>query len=110
MHFAEINPKTNEVLRVIVCDSKEWCEKNLGGTWARTYYSTTGKNYAGYGYTYHPDRENFSAPQPYASWTLDDSLAWQAPVGYPDDGKIYSWNETELAWVEIVGSESITIS
>ena len=55
-HFAEINPQTNEVLRVILAKSKLWCEYELGGTWFRTYYNTEGKNYAGIGSTITPRR------------------------------------------------------
>jgi hypothetical protein len=99
MHFAEINPSTNEVLRVIVCDSKAWCEQNLGGTWVRTYYSTPGKNYAGQGYIYYSEKENFSTPQPYPSWTLDDNLKWQAPVPYPTDtNEPHTWDEATQSW------------
>jgi hypothetical protein len=98
MHFAEINPSTNEVLRIIVCDSREWCENNLGGKWARTYYSTPGKNYAGQGYIYHSNLENFSSPQPFPSWKLDNALVWQAPIERPTDGKKYIWNEDNQSW------------
>jgi hypothetical protein len=97
-HFAEINTQTNEVLRVLIAENKLWCENHLGGTWARTYYSTEGKNYAGVGYVYHPEQENFSPPQPYPSWTLDETLTWQAPVVQPDDENGYTWNEEELNW------------
>ena len=100
MHYAEID-NSNTVLRVIVCDSKEWCEANLGGTWVRTYYNTSGKNYAGQGYIYYPDKENFSAPSPFPSWILDDSLTWQPPTPYPSDGNMYSWNEEVLIWEPI---------
>ena len=107
MHYAEINPTTNEVLRVIVCDSQTWCEQNLGGKWARTYYSTPGKNYAGQGYIYYPEKENFSAPQPYPSWTLDDNLHWQPPVPYPTNNEAealsvpYTWDEATQSWTPI---------
>jgi len=106
VHYAEIDPTTNEVLRVIVCDSKEWCENNLGGTWVRTYYATEGKNYAGIGYTYHPDKDNFSAPQPFPSWSLDDQCMWQPPTPYPENQLdengnqiIYIWDEASLKWI-----------
>jgi hypothetical protein len=109
-HFAEIVDGVVE--RVIVADSKEWCETNLGGTWVQTSYNTHAgvhtqggtplhKNYAGIGYTF--DGTGFAAPQPFASWTLDEtSYLWQAPVAMPEDGKIYTWNEDDLAWVEFV--------
>jgi hypothetical protein len=109
-HFAEVVDGVVE--RVIVADSKEWCENNLGGTWVQTSYNTYGgvhtqggaplhKNYAGKGYTF--DGTGFAPPQPYASWALDEiSYLWQAPVAMPEDGKIYTWNEDDLAWVEFV--------
>ena len=98
--FAELNTQTNEVLRVIGAKSKIWCEYHLGGEWIRTYYNKEGKNYAGIGCTYHPDKDNFSPPQPYPSWTLDDSCTWQPPIPYPSDGKIYTWNEETQSWDE----------
>lgn len=60
-HYAEI--KDGKVLRVIVCDSQEWCEKRLGGTWIQTSY--TGKmrgKYAGIGDTYDAKTDTFIAP------------------------------------------------
>ena len=97
-HFAEINTQTNEVLRVIVAKSKLWCEYELDGTWFKTYKNTEGKNYAGIGCTYHPAKDNFSTPQPYPSWTLDDECHWQAPVTRPDGS--YMWNEETQSWDE----------
>ena len=96
--FAEINPQTKEVLRVIRAKSKLWCEYELDGTWVRTYYDTEGKNYAGIGYTYHPDKDNFSTPQPFPSWTLDDSCHWQPPITKPEGS--YTWNEETQSWDE----------
>jgi hypothetical protein len=108
-HFAEIDAD-NIVLRVIVADTKEWCEQNLGGTWVQTSYNTYGgqhpegrplhKNYAGIGY--HWDGTGFFAPQPFPSWTKDeDTYLWEAPVPHPNDGKLYEWNEAELKWDEV---------
>jgi hypothetical protein len=98
VHFAEIDPTTNIVKRIIVCESKEWCEKTFGGTWIRTYYRTEGTNFAGIGWTYHPDRDNFSSPQPYPSWTLDDQCNWQPPVARPVGEGPYTWNEETQSW------------
>jgi len=104
-HFAELNPTTNEVLRVITARSRIWCEYNLDGTWVQTHKATEGKNYAGKGFTYHPDKENFSPPQPFASWTLDDDCAWQPPTPYPTDGNMHAWNEDTQSWEQLnVGS------
>jgi hypothetical protein len=60
-HFAEIN-SDNKVLRVIVADTKKWCEDNLGGTWVQTSYNATfGGKFAGIGDIY--DGTNFVSPE-----------------------------------------------
>ena len=76
----------------------------------RTSYNTKGgvhanggtpfrKNYAGIGYTYDETRNAFIPPQPYDSWTLNEtSCLWEAPVTYPDDGEMYTWNEELGTW------------
>ena len=99
-YFAELNTKTNEVLRVIVAKSKLWCEYELDGTWVKTHRDTDGKNFASVGCIYYPDKDNFSVPQPYPSWTLDDECHWQPPVPYPSDDKSYMWNEETQSWDE----------
>jgi hypothetical protein len=98
--FAEINPQTNEVLRVIGAKSRLWCEYELDGTWVNAHHDTPGKNFAGIGFIYHPDKDNFSSPQPYPSWTLDDNCNWQPQVPQPGDGKSYTWNEETQSWDE----------
>ena len=96
--FAEINPQTKEVLRVIRAKSRLWCEYELDGTWVNAHYDTPGKNYAGAEHTYHPDKDNFSQPQPYPSWTLDDTCTWQPPITKPKGS--YIWNEETQSWDE----------
>lgn len=108
-HFAKIENQI--VTQVIVADTKEWCESHLGGAWLQTSYNTYGgkhsqggeplrKNYAGVGYTYDRDRDAFIPPQPFPSWTLnEETCLWEAPMPRPEDGKIYSWNETDNTWV-----------
>ena len=42
-------------------------------------------------------------PQPYPSWTWNsETLSWDAPIPYPDDGKVYEWNEAEQRWDEVI--------
>ena len=77
----------------------------------RTSYNTIGgihknggtplrKNYAGLGFTYDPNRDAFIAPKPYPSWNLnEESCRWNAPVPYPNDGQLYSWDESTKSWV-----------
>ena len=106
VHWAQIN-QSNIVQQVIVCDTKEWCEQNLGGVWKRTYYSTPGKQFAGQGYIYYPDLENFSAPQPYPSWILNrDTCIWEPPTPYPTTGNVYTWDEPTLSWKKLYGPNS----
>jgi hypothetical protein len=76
----------------------------LGGIWIQTSYnSTIRKNYAGIGMVYDSIRDAFIAPQPYASWILDEeTCCWEAPVAYPTDGLMYAWNEELTDWEAIV--------
>ena len=97
-HFSEINPITNIVKRVINAKDKSWCEQKLGGMWVETHKYHSNKNFAGIGWTYHPDKDNFSSPQPYPSWTLDDQCHWQPPVDRPVGEGSYTWNEETQSW------------
>lgn len=95
------------------------------GTWIKTSYNTRGgvyytpdtnevdpdqskalrANYAGIGYTYDQTNDVFYSPQPYPSWTISaPTWIWQSPVPYPDDGKVYRWDEATLSWVEVPGA------
>ena len=56
------------------------------------------KQYAGIGYTYDAVKDQFVAPQPFPSWTLDSNNDWQAPTPKPEGSFI--WDEETLAWVE----------
>lgn len=61
------------------------------------------KNRAGIGYIYDRTHNAFIPPKPFASWSLNENTClWQAPTPCPTDGKPYRWDETTLAWVEIV--------
>jgi hypothetical protein len=107
-HFAEID-ENNIVLRVLVTNNDfpnegyNWLIENLGGTWIKTSYNANiRKNFAGIGYTYDEGRDAFIPPKPYESWTLDeDTCQWQAPQPYPNDGKIYQWDESNTTWKEV---------
>lgn len=117
-HFAQLD-ENNIVLQVIVVDNKDtstedgielenlgvaFCKNLLGPhtNWKQTsYHGNMRKNYAGPGYFYDTGRDAFIPPRPFDSWTLhEDTCRWQAPVAYPQDGKLYRWNEPTLSWVE----------
>lgn len=95
-YFAKL--ENDIVQQVVSATDAQWCIDNLGGEWVQTYYNTKPYNYAGVGYKYHRDKNNFSAPQPFPSWSLDENLIWQPPVKMPKDGKFYGWNEKLKAW------------
>lgn len=115
-HFAQLD-NNNVVTQIIVVANEElldngveseakginFCQSLFGGNWKQTSYNgTIRKNYAGIGYDYDADKDAFIAPQPYLSWTLNESTCrWEAPVIYPTDGKSYKWDEPTLSWIEI---------
>jgi hypothetical protein len=109
-HFAKI--ENGIVTSVIVVHNNEllvdgveteqkgiqFCQSLFGGTWIQTSYTNRiRKQYAGIGFTYDADADQFVAPQPFASWTLDSNNDWQAPTPKPEGSFI--WNEETLAWV-----------
>lgn len=105
-HFAEID-ENNIVLRVLVVSNDqehrghEYLSNDLklGGTWIQcSYNNKIRKQYPGIGYSYDPSADVFIVPKPYDSWHLDENYDWEAPVPYPNDGKIYFWNEENLNW------------
>ena len=114
-HFAKVVDGIVE--QVIVADTKQWCETNLGGTWVQTSYNTLHNkhklggtplraNYAGIGPIYDAEKDVFYAPQPYPSWVLSiETYSWEAPIPMPEDGKAYDWNEEDQTWVEITRPE-----
>ena len=73
-------------------------EHRLGGTPFR-------KNYAGIGYTYDYARDAFIPPKPFNSWILNSNKCiWEAPVEYPNDNKIYTWDEENQQWKLLDGA------
>ena len=88
-------------------DGETWCVNFFkSGTWKQTSYNNNfRKQYCGKGYTYDSAKDKFLTPQPYASWALDGSDDWQAPITFPsviDDGAdpvvwryMIKWNETK---------------
>jgi hypothetical protein len=73
--------------------------------WKQTSYNNNfRKNYAGIGYKYDPTLDAFITLQPYPSWTFNaDRCDWDPPTPYPNDGKIYDWNEATQSWDEVTG-------
>lgn len=112
-HYAFLD-ENNIVTEVIVgIDENELIEGKDPETWyaefrrqvcKRTSYNgNIRKNYAGIGFTYDAERDAFIPHKPFESWLLDEETCrWEAPIPYPTDGLIYSWNEDVRDWEPVV--------
>ena len=115
-HFAEIN-ENNTVTRVIVINNTElldneqeseekgidFCESLYGHrNWVQTSYNSNIRyNFAGIGHTWDPDNNAFYAPQPFPSWSLNQTtFIWEPPVAIPTEHPTdrYHWNEEIQNW------------
>ena len=112
-HFAEI--KDGIVKRVIVAE-QDFIDTQEG-TWVQTSYNTHSgqhvlggtplrKNYANIGFVYDSTRDAFYEPQPYPSWSLNETTCqWQPPTPCPVQTypEIFSWewDESIKKWVEV---------
>ena len=113
-HYAKVNNGIVETVIVAEAEFFDTFVDSSPGHWIQTSYNTKGgvhlngetplrKNYAGIGYTYDLERDAFIEPQPFASWTLNETTClWEAPTSYPDDGDEYEWDESTTAWVAVV--------
>ena len=102
-HFAKLN---NNVVTEVIVAEQDFINSGVVGDsflWVQTSYNGSfRKNYASVGDTYDKSKDAFIAPQPYPSWTLNETTCiWEAPVTRPDDGEMYNWNEDTTAWVEV---------
>ncbi len=118
-HYAKI--ENNIVTQVIVAEQDffDTFVDTSPGEWIQTSYNTYGgvhsldgiplrKNYAGIGFTYDRTLDAFIPPKPYPSWILDEETClWNAPVSYPEDGKMYRWNEETVNWIEVQTSQGV---
>jgi hypothetical protein len=110
-HYAKV--VDGKVTQVIVAEAEFFTHfvDTSPGQWIQTSYNTyrnqhpEGKplrgNYAGIGYVYDSTNDVFYAPQPYPSWTLNNTTwTWESPVAMPTDGKLYNWDEATKNWSE----------
>lgn len=119
-HYAKVNQGV--VVDVIVAEP-EFFQSFVDATpgeWIQTSYNTRGgvhydpntnqpsadqskalrKNFAGVGYSYDRKRDAFIPPKPFASWLLnEDSCLWEPPTPMPNDGKMYTWDESAQQWI-----------
>ena len=115
-HFCKV--LDGKVIQVIVAELEFFNTfvDSSPGEWIQTSYNTRGGvhygsdgqpdggvalrgNYAGIGYTYNAANDVFYAPQPFASWVLDQTTwLWNVPVPHPTDGEQYVWDEPTISW------------
>mgnify|MGYP003146549268 CR=1 FL=1 len=95
------------VIEDSIDDVHNYCNNTLklGGTWK------DGTNGGGKGSVWLESKNKFIAPQPYASWSLNNSTdIWEAPITKPAnptfshtegeevDTYLMTWNETDQRW------------
>ena len=119
-HYAKI--ENNVVVQVIVAKADVITERS--GEWIKTSYNTRGgvhynpddlteqsvdqskalrKNFAAAGMIYDRERDAFYNPQPYHSWTLNETTCyWEPPVEQPIGGNPHVWNEENQTWDEVI--------
>jgi hypothetical protein len=120
-HFAKVE---NGIVTSIIVAEQEFINSGVMGDpslWIQTSYNTRGgmhyqpnsnipsedqskslrKNYAGIGFQYDQQRDAFIPPKPveFPSFILNEQTClWEAPIPYPNDGKLYNWNEQNQTW------------
>jgi hypothetical protein len=123
-HFAQLD-ENNIVTQVIVVGNDDctdangnevesigvaFCQKLLGAetNWKQTSYNNNIRvRYAGIGYSYNAELDAFVAPQPFASWVLNEETAdWVSPLGAAPElteaqvtaRSYYTWDEENGEW------------
>lgn len=110
MFFAHINTQ-NVVDDVIVVDGPDFVAATYpddSQRWVMVDLDTSPSlgYVCGIGRTYDTANNVFIAPKPFASWVLNSSFRWEAPIEYPtsEDGDTYWWDEESLQWVIAPGA------
>ena len=115
-HFAELDDN-NVVLQVVVVSNQyimgmdgnddeaqgvAFCQTNISpNRWKQTSYNGNFRGrFAGIGFTYNEENDQFVPPSPYPSWSYNyTDCRWEPPVNYPEDGQNYDWDEDTNTWV-----------
>lgn len=118
-HFAELDDQ-GYVTRVVVVSNEAIQDggadaESLGidlmaslyghRRWRQTSYSgSMRKNFAGVGMQYDAARDAFIGPQPFPSWSLDETTCrWTPPVSPPTSG-LHRWDESGQKWVQVLSA------
>jgi hypothetical protein len=111
-HYAKV--LDGKVVNVIVAEPEFFNTfvDTTPGNWIQTSYNTYGNehrlggtplrgNFAGIGYIYDRANDVFYKPQPYPSWTLNQTTwTWEPPVPQPSNGP-HRWDEETKTWIMI---------
>jgi len=103
-HFAKLD--SNNIVENVIVAEQDFINSGAVGDsfkWIQTSYNGNFRGkYASIGDTWDKVNEVFISPQPFPSWTLDADFTWNAPIAYPTDDLMYSWDEDTTSWVETV--------
>ena len=115
-HFAKV---VDGIVAQVIVAEQEFFDTFVDtspGSWIQTSYNTRGNvhygpdnqpdggvalrgNYAGIGYIYDQKNDVFYPPKPFNSWIINtDTWIWESPIPYPNDDKLYDWDEDNLTW------------
>jgi hypothetical protein len=116
-HYAKVINGIVQQVIVAEADFFKTFVDTTPGEWIQTSYNSRGNvhylpnsntpsgepalrgNYAGVGFIYNKQNDVFYAPQPFNSWELNkNTWLWEAPIPYPTDNKLYSWDEATKTW------------
>ena len=120
-HFAKLNSnnivvKIHKVANEAILDSNNVESESKGqellnslhgnATWVQcSYNGSIRKKYPNIGDKYDSTRDAFIAPQPYNSWTLNETTCiWEPPVAYPSNAlphEIWGWSEDNQEWQKL---------
>ncbi len=122
-HYAKV---VKGIVKTVIVADQEFFKTFVDdspGEWVKTSYNTRGgvhydpvtlepsntqekalrKNYASTGYIYDSVRDAFYEPQPFPSWTLDETTCrWIPPTPMPTAG-IWAWDEENQVWESLGG-------
>lgn len=92
----DANGKESELVGVAKCyeltNLNSWKQCSYNDNF-RGHYPILGDIYDGVNNIYK------SSSSPFPSWVLDMTTGYyNAPVAYPDDGLLYSWDEETIQW------------
>ena len=120
-HFAKVVNDLVERVIVAEVDFFEVFVDDTPGEWIQCSYNTSGGihynpetgepdsgtplryNFPGPNYHYDRESDAFYAPQPYPSWTLNQTtFTWEAPKPMPNLTQDWVWDEETLDWIELL--------